>query len=84
VAKDGAAEVWMRDLEDGTKAVGLFNRGEGDLTVTAAFKDLGLSGKQKVRDLWRQKDLGEHETAFEASLGRHGVSLIRLSPMRDQ
>ena len=28
VAIDGDLEVWARDMEDGTKAVGLFNRGE--------------------------------------------------------
>ena len=28
VAKDGDLEVWAKDMEDGTKAVGLFNRGE--------------------------------------------------------
>ena len=28
VAKTGGLEVWARDLEDGSKAVGLFNRGE--------------------------------------------------------
>ena len=27
VATDGDLEVWARDMEDGTKAVGLFNRG---------------------------------------------------------
>ena len=28
VAKDGDLEVWAKDMEDGSKAVGLFNRGE--------------------------------------------------------
>src|SRR5437764_3643577 len=34
VAKDGRLEVWARDLEDGSKAVGLFNRSEMEQTVT--------------------------------------------------
>ena len=29
VAKDGEAEVWAKEMADGSKAVGLFNRGEG-------------------------------------------------------
>ena len=27
VAKQGDLEVWAKDMEDGSKAVGLFNRG---------------------------------------------------------
>jgi len=78
VAADGDLEVWAKDLEDGTKAVGLFNRGEDEATVTAKWADLGLKGKRMVRDLWRQKDLGKYEGEFKASVPRHGVVLVRL------
>ena len=48
--------VLVKPLEDGSIAVGLFNLSEArrDITVTAA--DLGVSGRQRVRDLWRWKD----------------------------
>lgn len=71
-------EVWVRDLEDGSKAVGLFNRGELEATVTAHWSDLGLQGNQIVRDLWRQKDLGTFSGEFHAAVPRHGVVLLRL------
>ena len=80
VAMDGDLEVWARELEDGTKAVGLFNRGEEPATVTAKWSDLGLKGKRIVRDLWRQQDLGKFEGEFKASVPRHGVVLVRLRP----
>jgi alpha-galactosidase len=48
MAIDGDLEVWARDMEDGTKAVGLFNRGEEAATVTAKWADLGLKGKRIV------------------------------------
>ena len=38
------------------------------------------SGKQTVRDLWRQKDLGQFEGRFSAAVPRHGVVLVRLTP----
>ncbi len=79
-AKTGDLEVWVRDLEDGSKAVGLFNRGNGLAEVTAHWSDLGVAGPQKVRDLWRQKDLGVHKDAFTAYVARHGVVMIRLWP----
>jgi alpha-galactosidase len=71
-------EVWAKDLEDGTKAVGLFNRGEDTATVTAKWSDLGLKGKRIVRDLWRQQDLGKYEGEFKTTVPRHGVVLVRM------
>jgi alpha-galactosidase len=78
VAIDGDLEVWARDMEDGTKAVGLFNRGEDTTTVTAKWSDLGLKGKLIVRDLWHQQDLDKFADEFKASVPRHGVVLVRL------
>lgn len=83
VAKEGVLEVWAKDMEDGSKAVGLFNRGAQETTVTAKWSDLGLSGKQLVRDLWRQKDLGAFENEFRASVPRHGVVLVKISRPAD-
>jgi alpha-galactosidase len=80
VAKDGDLEVWMREMEDGSKAVGLFNRGNALAAVTARWADLGLAGPQRVRDLWRSKDLGAFDGAFEAYVARHGVVMVRLWP----
>ena len=78
VAIDGDLEVWAKEMEDGTKAVGLFNRGEDTASVTAKWSDLGLKGGRIVRDLWRQQDLGTYEGEFKADVPRHGVVLIRL------
>jgi alpha-galactosidase len=78
VAIDGDLEVWAKDLEDGTKAAGLFNRGEDTAIVTAKWSDLGLKGKRIVRDLWRQQDLGRYEGEFTTNVPRHGVVLVRL------
>ncbi|MBN2684102.1 MAG: NPCBM/NEW2 domain-containing protein [Pontiellaceae bacterium] len=80
VALDGQLEVWVKDMEDGSKAVGLFNRGSREATVTVNWSDLGIEGEQVVRDLWRQKDLGKFEDKFEAKVGRHGVVLVRVIP----
>jgi alpha-galactosidase len=81
VSKNGDLEVWMRHLEDGSLAVGLFNRGESETEVTAIWKDLGISGEQKVRDLWRQKDIGTCNDKFTIRVGRHGVVLVRILPV---
>ena len=55
VKTDDGVEVWMKELDDGSHAVGVFNRGEMPATPTVKWADLGLTGPQAVRDLWRQK-----------------------------
>jgi alpha-galactosidase len=82
VSRDGQVEVWAKDMDDGSKAVGLFNRGENEAPVTAKWSDLGLTSKQRVRDLWRQKDIGSFENEFHASVARHGVVLVKISPTK--
>lgn len=82
VAKDGQTEVWAKDLEGGSKAVGLFNLGEEEIQATAKWSDLGLAGPQTVRNLWSQKDVGTFNGEFQASVPRHGVALIKLIPKR--
>jgi hypothetical protein len=69
----------VKNLEGGAKAVGLFNRNTDDAKITAKWSDLGISGKQAVRDLWRQKDLGEFDGEFSATVGRRGVVMIRVA-----
>jgi alpha-galactosidase len=78
VAKDEDTEVWARDMEDGSKVVALFNRGEMETTVTAKWSDLGLEGRYRVRDLWRQKDVSEFDTSFGTKVPRHGAAMFRL------
>ena len=80
VAKDGSLEVWAKKMEDGSTAVGLFNRDEVEKPVTARWSDLGLTGKMRVRDLWRQKDMGILDSEFQAKVPRHGVVLVRIFP----
>ena len=70
--------ILSKDLEDGSKAVGLFNLSTSPLTITAKWAALGLHGPQHSRDLWRQHDLGTFEGDFSATVQPHGVKLLRL------
>jgi alpha-galactosidase len=79
-SKTGDTEVWIKHLEDSTIAVGLFNRGQEPVKITAFWKDLGISGKQIVRDLWRQKELGKYNRKFSAKVERHGVVMVKMKP----
>jgi alpha-galactosidase len=82
VAQDGDREVWAKRMEDGSLAVGLFNRGPIEAAVAVSWKDLGVSGPQRVRDLWRQKDVGVSDGSFATQVARHGAALVRLFPVK--
>jgi alpha-galactosidase len=72
--------VLAKPMADGSLAVGLFNLAETPRTVAVDWAALGLTGFQRVRDLWRWMDLGIAERAFQAEVPRHGVALVRMWP----
>ncbi len=72
--------LMIKEMADGSKAVGLCNQGEFPVQLTAPWSVLGLSGQQRVRDLWRQKDLGVFSNEFSLPVPRHGVALLRFHP----
>ena len=80
VSPGGPLKVYVKELADGTKAVGLFNTGDTPAQVTLDWKQAGLSGKQTLRDLWRQKDLGTFEGSYGAEVPVHGVILLKVTP----
>jgi alpha-galactosidase len=73
-----AGEIWSRKLADGTVAVALFNRQNYPRKITAVWKELGLTGPQAVRDIWRRKDLGKFDTDFGAEVPAHGVVFLKV------
>jgi alpha-galactosidase len=78
VSKADQTEVWVKPMEDKSVVVGLFNRADAEKTVTVRWDEIGMTGKQRVRDLWRQKDLGTFDGSFGAPVGKNDVVLVRL------
>ena len=77
---DDDSFVMVKEMEDGSKAIGLCNGGEMDTTMTVTWSAAGLKGKQRVRDPWRQKEIGIFEEQYGAVVPRHAVTLVRLFP----
>jgi len=78
IAQEGPLEVWAKSLADGSVAVGLFNRGESANPITLSFRDIGVQGLAKVRDLWKGKDVGSFSDGYTEEVPRHGAVLIRV------
>jgi len=83
IAQDGDTQVWARPLFDGTHAVGLINTGAEKVDVSVTWTQIGLAGRQPVRDLWQRKDLGAFPNAFTVSVPAHGCVLVKIGkPLR--
>ncbi|MDQ1257817.1 MAG: alpha-galactosidase, partial [Candidatus Hydrogenedentes bacterium] len=80
VAERDECAIWKKELENGEIAVGLFNLAEVEQPVTVNWSDIGAQGKQALRDLWRQQDLGVFDGQYTATVPPHGVLLLRLAP----
>jgi alpha-galactosidase len=71
-------EIWAKEMEDGSKVIGIFNKTTKPLNVQVTLADLGLTGCFDMRDLWKQRDLGPVELSFEKRVQPHGAGLLRL------
>jgi len=52
---------------------------ENNKLIGIDFKALGLSGKQIVRNLWSQQNIGTFDGRFESDVNYHGVVLVKIS-----
>ena len=87
VLRDGNLRVYEKALEEGGRALGFFNLGTEPLNLQfSSLKQLGFAGKQRVRDLWRQKDLADVDAAnavLPLVIPPHGVVLYKLITVKD-
>jgi len=82
VWKDGDLELWSKQLQDGSRAVILLNRGASSRDITASWEQIGYPGhlSAAVRDLWAHKDLGKFTGKFSAPVESHGVVMLTIRP----
>ena len=78
IAQNGSLEIWVKDLEDGSKAVGMFNRGMFAASHSVSWKELGIKGNYIVRDVWSQKNIMTTNEKFTSNIPAHGVKLIKV------
>lgn len=76
--KDNLSQIWVRELADGSRAIGLFNLTENPLPVDVRISVLGITGKWMMRDVWPQTDLGLVQNHFEMNVLPHGARLVVL------
>jgi hypothetical protein len=55
---------------------------ETESAIPVKLTELGVSGEVRVRDLWRNEDLGLVSNAFAPVIHTHGAGLYRMSPVK--
>lgn len=75
----GNSQIWSANNGNGTRTVGLFNLSGGNANVTVNYSSIGLSGTQKVHDLWANTDTIA-TTSYTASLASDASNLVKISP----
>ncbi|MBS1918023.1 MAG: putative Ig domain-containing protein [Bacteroidetes bacterium] len=73
-------QVWTKDLQDGKKAIGIFNLNDKSAKATISFSELKLPAQLMLRDLWRQQNIGSFKNTFSAAIPAHGVILLKGNP----
>ncbi len=92
VSDENGIQIWLKPIENGAYAIGLFNTDNFGKTPQSYFHwgdepakqymfdfaKFGLNGKWKIRDVWRQKDVGAFEGKFKTEIRYHGVVMLRM------
>jgi len=75
-------EVWAKEMQDGSRALVLFNRSKADAQMSISWNEIGYPNHlyAEVRDLWQKKDLGKFKGNFSAMVPSHEVIMIRIKP----
>jgi alpha-galactosidase len=87
VATFGPVDVYLKELEDGSRALGFFNRASAPQSIEYKNLDsLGFKSLLHVRDLWRQINLPDiadlSKDALKMTIAGHGAQLYKLTPAK--
>ncbi|MBA3807012.1 MAG: glycoside hydrolase family 27 protein [Solirubrobacterales bacterium] len=79
-SSSGAAQVWVKALRDGSRAVALLNRGAGPMMISTSATAIGmpLAPGYDVRDVWAHRTRSTRGP-IAARVPSDGVVLVRVS-----
>lgn len=72
-------EIWVKNLHNGDKAVGVFNLSNSFKEIPVSPKGIGVKTNSSIRDVWRQTDIGSIDENTHVTVPPHGSVLIRVT-----
>ena len=79
IFSENNVEVWMKTSISGKKiAVALLNRGDDENKFKLESQRLGISKRNKIRDLWLHKSIGKIGTETIFTIPKHGIVVLKI------
>jgi hypothetical protein len=72
--------IWVSEQPGtGAKYVAMFNLNDGKAQeISVSWKELGLNGQLKVRNIWTKKVVGKFANEYTAQVEAHGCVLVHI------
>lgn len=78
VVNEAGHQVFVRPLANGSHAVAILNSGDKAQRLSVSFKQLGLTGKYTVRDVWQHRDIASGATKWGGKVQAHETKVFVL------
>ena len=78
VVNEAGHQVFGRPLANGSHAVAILNSGDKAQRLSVSFKQLGLTGKYTVRDVWQHRDIARGATKWGGKVQAHETKVFVL------
>ncbi len=78
VVNEAGHQVFVRPLANGSHAVAILNSGDKAKRLSVSFKQLGLTGKYTVRDVWQHRDIARGATKWGGKVLAHETKVFVL------
>lgn len=79
--KNDVWNVFLKPLSNGDYAMAILNRSNSEQKFSIAFKELGLSGRYQIRDLWKHETAGKGK-AWKGNVQSHETKMFRLTKLK--
>jgi hypothetical protein len=77
----GDLPVWVSDLGGGRYYVALFNMNATRAVAELPWRQMGITGARRVRDVWRHQEQGPSLGAWRTELPGHGTQLLLVEAL---
>ena len=71
-------EYWKKPLSDGSVVIGILNRNHNPVEIDLKWDDARLSGRQMVKDVWLNMNVGVFNHKITVIVPGNGVQLVKF------
>lgn len=75
------AVIWKSYDEDGSIYVAFFNISFATIEARVSFRQLGITGDYRVRELWENREVDVKDESLSMNVLPHGAALCKMSPI---